>query len=315
MSKAARFLTLTAVWGFGGLSTQIAPAAAAPRAQADEGPLKVWHSAHFRIEMKTALPQADLARLARVADATANAVKAHPLPLFAPPDGRPRITVFATDAEYTANGGVPGTAGFYQGRGEPRVLIHGGHLARASHEGPTRLPPRLNDDLIVHEIVHLCMHHRNVMLPQWLQEGLAEYFASAHRGDGRFLFTDMDGAIRDHLRVRLSPGNPKIVVARVGSISGLDTRQWITHLSGLPESDRYGAYASALLMTHCFLHGGPQRLETIKSLLTAARSRRGAENPVPPAAGPELETALFRYWQPRGLSPMFSPETTAPLAP
>jgi len=312
MCRAAFLLTLVAACGLGGLSAQVAPAADAPRPQADEGPLKVWHSARFRIEMETALPPGDLARLARVADATANAVKAHPLPFFAPPEGRPRIAVFATDAEYVANGGIPGTAGFYQGRGAPRVLIHGGHLSRASHEGATRLPPRMNDDLIVHEIVHLCMHRRNEMLPQWLQEGLAEYFASAHRGDGRFVFTDMDGAIRDHLRTRMSPGDPKIAVARIDSISGLGNRQWITHLSGLPENDRYGAYATALLMTHYHLHGGPQRLEIIRDLLTAPRTRHGPENPVPPAAGPELETALFRYWQSRGLAPMFMPEAGAP---
>src|SRR5690606_33723219 len=122
--------------------------------------------------------------------------------------------------------------------------------------------PQMNDDLIVHEIVHLCMHRTNSKLPQWLQEGLAEYFACAHRGEGRFDFRDMDVAIRDHLRVRFNPRDPKIVVARIGAISGLNWREWIDHLNAMPIDERYGAYATALLMTHYHLHGGRERIGT-----------------------------------------------------
>lgn len=273
--------------------------------QPDDGSLKVWHSERFRIDMKDPLPLADIERLARVADATAKAVAAHPLPIHAPPQGgRPRISVISSVEEYIAQGGVAGTAGFYQGRGEPRVLIDAGHLRQASHDQASRLPPRMNDDLVVHEIVHLCMHFANPRLPQWLQEGIAEFFASAHQGEGRFQFRDMDAAIRDHLRVRLNPGDPRIPMVPIASITGLGHREWLAHLGAMPENERYHAYATALLLAHYHLQGGPQRLEIIRAALTKEPDRRGGPPPpiIDPAEGPALEEILTRYWKPRGLT-------------
>lgn len=276
--------------------------------QADEGPLKVWHSESFRIEMKSPLPAADLERLARVADATATAVEAHPLPFHAPPGARSRITVFESVEDYVAQGGARGTAGFYQGRGEPRVLILADHLRRATHERATRLAPLMNDDLVVHEIVHLRMHEANPRLPQWLQEGVAEWFASAHRGDGRFEWRDMDTAVRDHLRVRLNPADPRIPLVPIASISGLGHREWLAHLMAMPENERYRAYATSLLLAHYHLQGSSERLEAVRAaLLRAPDHRAGPPRLIDPGDGPALQEILTRYWKPRGLTLDFAP--------
>lgn len=39
-----------------------------------------------------------------------------------------------------------------------------------------------------HELVHLELHHSTGPLPRWLEEGLAEYYSTAQRSAGRFVF-------------------------------------------------------------------------------------------------------------------------------
>jgi hypothetical protein len=196
---------------------------------------------------------------------------------------------------------VPGSSGNYVAR-QGLVLIHGGYLTRPPDAGRSRLGPGNDEDLVVHEIVHLCMHRLNHGLPQWLAEGIAEYFAAAHTGAGRFSFADIDGAIRQHLRVRLSPDDPGIPLVRVADLVGLDGRGWNEFVTDLPVDERYRAYATALLLAHYQLHGGPKRLETLQTALTAApRSRRPMEILAPESANSTQE-ALIRYWRPKGLT-------------
>ena len=70
------------------LPREIAPQAAVLEVQAREEGRQVWHTRFFRIDSDMELPRNQLLRLALVADTTALAVKSHPLPLFAPPEGR-----------------------------------------------------------------------------------------------------------------------------------------------------------------------------------------------------------------------------------
>jgi hypothetical protein len=278
-------------------------------AQADEGETKVWHTTHFRIESDVELAPADLANLAQVAESTAAVLRTHPLPLFAPPlKGRPRIAIHGDGAAYLRAGGAPGSSGFYVGntRGTPSVIIRAAALFSRPEVRSSRLDPKHNEDLLVHELVHLCMHRANSGIPQWLAEGLAEYFASAHQGGGRFSFSNMDAAVRDHLLVRFNPKDPRVPLARIATIATLDSSQWLDHINDLPESRRYHAYSCALLLTHYYLHGGSERLDQLRELLEKAPSHRRP----PPFFNIEdatsVESALSRFWQPKGLTPVFS---------
>ena len=180
------------------LPRQLLPQAAVLEAQADEEGRKVWHTRFFRIDSDLEMPRNQLLRLAQVADTTAMAVKSHPLPLFAPPEGRrSRIAIHADPAAYVKAGGAHGSAGFYVAR-NAMVLVRGDFLTHPRDPARALLPPNYDEDILVHELVHLCMHRRNAGLPQWLLEGLAEYFACAHAGGGRFEFADMDKAVLAH---------------------------------------------------------------------------------------------------------------------
>jgi hypothetical protein len=288
------------------LPREIVPAQAVLVARPDEEGRKVWHTRFFRIDSDVELRPNDLLRLAQVADTTAAAVKAHPLPLFAPPEeGRPRIAIHARNSTYTAEGGVHGTAGMYVSR-KALVLILAEYLVRSPDAARSRLAPTQNEDLVVHELVHLCMHRVNARLPQWMAEGLAEYFASAHTGAGRFSFGNMDQRIREHLRTRLSPDDPGIPLRPVADLIPLDGPGWLRYLTGLPTDDRYQAYATSLLMAHQQLHGGKARLDALRGVLSDPRDPRRPRRLMAPEAAADTQRSLVRYWQPKGLTLEFA---------
>jgi hypothetical protein len=284
------------------LPREIIPEKAVLVPQESEEGRKVWHTRYFRIDSDVELRANDLLRLAQVADTTADAVKAHPLPLFAPPEGqRPRIAIHSTAAAYKEEGGVFGTAGMYVAR-EALVLIQGEYLVRSPDAARSRLAPTNNEDLLVHELVHLCMHRNNPRVQQWVAEGLAEYFASAHTGAGRFSFGNMDQVIREHLRTRLSPDDPGIPLVPLADLASLDGRGWLLYLDQLPLEERYRAYAAALLLAHQQLHGGKTRLEALRGALAPPRDPRRPPMLMTPDAAAANQEALARYWRPKGLT-------------
>ena len=284
------------------LPREFVPQPATLEQQADEEGRRVWHTRFFRIDSDMELPRNQLLRLAQVADTTALVLKSHPLPLFAPPEGRrSRIAFYADAADYVKEGGLHGSAGFYISR-RALVLVRGDFLAHPRDPAKSLLPLNYEEDIVVHELVHLCMHRQNAGLPQWLVEGLAEYFACGHEGGGRFSFADPDKAIRGHLRSRLSPKNPVVPVISVAEVAPVDGRGWLKLVESLPEEARYQTYATALLLAHYHLHGGPQRLEALKTLLEAAPRARRDTVLVSEDAALETQNNLVRFWKPKGMT-------------
>jgi hypothetical protein len=289
------------------LPREVVPQAAVLEEQPDEGGRKVWNTRFFRIDSDMELPRNQLLRLAQVADTTAIAVKGYPLPLFAPPEGlRARIAIHGDPAEYVKAGGFHGSAGFYIAR-QSVVLVRGDFLMNPGDPSRALLPANYDEDILVHELVHLCMHRQNAGLPQWLVEGLAEYFACAHSGGGRFAFGDMDKSVRDHLRARLSPQDPKIPAIQISEICFVDSRGWLRLVESLPQEERYQAYAGSLLLAHCYLHGGTKRFEALEQFLRLPPRERKGGAFLPQDAAEKTQEGIVRYWQPRGLGVNFRP--------
>lgn len=267
-----------------------------------------WVTPQFRVDADAGIKQETVEKLAVIAESTISSLRAHPLPLAgSPAPSKPRITLFADAKAYGTAGGADGTAGFYLGWGEPRVLIRADYFMNTLvvvEKG--RLAPGMDEDLVVHELVHLGMHGKSLGMPQWFAEGTSEYFACAHRGGGRFSFSGMDAAVRDHLRKKLSPKDPAIRLLPVASIAGLDGEGWLALMKSLPAEERFLAYGTALLLAHYHLNGGPERLEKVRTMLEKAdRARR----PVPfltPKEGPEIEKALIRFWKDKGIDLRFA---------
>lgn len=231
---------------------------------ATENGRNAWETPQFRIDADAIIGVEMVEKLAMLGESTAAALRAYSFPLSAPPEGlKPRISLYADALAYESAGAAKGSAGYYEGKGESRVLIRADYFLSAVVVERSRLSPDMDEDLIVHELVHLCMHRKSRGLPQWFAEGIAEYFSSAHRGAGRFSFTRMDDAVRDHLRVKLSPRDPAIRLLPVASVAALDGEGWLDMMKTLPPEERFLAYGTALLMVHYHLQGGPERLDRV----------------------------------------------------
>ncbi len=266
-----------------------------------------WTTPQFRIDADSNIDVEAVRKLAVIGESTFAVLRAHPLPLFAPPEGyKPRISLFWNTKEYEDAGAAKGSAGFYDGVGEARVLIRAEYFLQAVVVQKSRETPDMDEDLAVHELVHLGMHRKLAVLPQWLVDGMAEYFSSAHTGGGRFSFSRMDESVRDHLRVKLNPRGAAMRLLPVASITTLDDKGWLALMKSLQPEERYLAYGTSLLLTHYFLHGGAERLERVRGLLQNAEHRR---KPLPFLSlddAPAIEAALYRFWRNKGLELSFA---------
>ena len=266
-----------------------------------------WTTPQFRIDADSGIDVEAVGKLAVIAESTFAAVRSHPLPLFAPPLGyKPRISLYQDTKAYEDAGAAKGSAGFYIGAGEARVLVRAEYFLQAVVVEKSRNTPDMDEDLAVHEIVHLAMHRKLDGLPQWLVDGTAEYFGSAHTGGGRFSFSRMDQAVRDHLRVKLNPRGSELRLLPVAMIATLDDKGWLDLMKSLQPEERYLAYGTALLLTHYHLHGGAERLERVRGLLENAESRRNPPAFLTLEEAPAIETALFRFWRTKGLELTFA---------
>lgn len=286
------------------LSSPFLPAEepAVPQPLPAENGRSLWRTRHLVIESEVPLSPPRIARIAAVCDGTFAALKACPLPLYAPPPGdRARVIVYADAARYEAAGGPPGTAGIYLARRFAVLLL--ADFVAPDEETAKRFPPGHDEDVVVHELIHLGMHGVNSRLPQWFLEGTAEYFACAHISGGRFSFVRMEESIRDHLRRRLNPQRPEISLVPAAEVLSLTPHTWLRTVARLPAEDRYRAYATSLLLAHYYLNGGKERLDQVRTVL--ASTERIPPALCPAAAGPEIEAALIRFWRPRSLSPRF----------
>ncbi|MES2924162.1 MAG: hypothetical protein V4819_21605 [Verrucomicrobiota bacterium] len=274
---------------------------------ATENGRNAWMTPRFRIDADTSIGVETVRKLAILGESTAAVLSAYPLPLSAPPEkSKLRISLYADALAYENAGAAKGSAGYYSGKGDPRVMIRADYFLSAVVVERSRLTPDMDEDLAVHELVHLCMHRKFTGLPQWFAEGIAEYFSCAHRGGGRFSFSRMDDAVRDHLRVKLSPRNPAIRLLPVASISALDDKEWLELMKSLPAEERFLAYGTALLLTHYHLHGGPERLDRVRVMLEKADRQRKPEPFLGQDGGPVIEAALIRFWQTKGLTLRFA---------
>ncbi len=266
-----------------------------------------WTTPRFRIDADSNIDVEAVRKLAVIGESTFAALRSHPLPLFAPPEGyKPRVSIYWNSKAYEDAGAAKGSAGFYDGVGEARVLIRAEYFLQAVVVQKSRDTPEMDEDLAVHEFVHLGMHRKLAGLPQWLVDGLAEYFGSAHTGGGRFSFSRMDEAVRDHLRVKLSPRDRALRLLPVASIATLDDKGWLALMKSLQPEERYLAYGTALLLTHYHLNGGAERLERVRGLLEHAERRR---KPLPFLSAddaPAIEAALYRFWRHKGLELSFA---------
>lgn len=271
----------------------------------------VVETAHFRIESDRPINQPDLQRFANVIESVPVLVARMPLALSAPPKvERVRILLFREEADYKKEGGHDGTIGFYDGR-RRLVLLRADYFLSPPSAQPTRLRPRPNENLLVHELVHTSMDGILRRVPPWLREGTAEYFASAHKGNGWYTFHDIDTSIRDRIRRAAQPDKSgRVTLPSVGSLLDLDSREWLKACSVTWMNNPFLPYTTALLVTHYHFHGGRDRRDQATAWFEALHELdpRQRTPPFAPGKADEIEKRLKAYWAPRGLNIVFADE-------
>lgn len=300
MTLCRAAIALTTLTAAAALEIRPAP----PKCDPVPGEARNWDTRRFRMISEIDLSEPDRRRLAVVADSTANAVEVYPVDWYAPPENhRPELRIYRGAASYEKAGATAGSAGWYLWK-DGALALNAEHLF-PPNRGSSRLRPLPDEAIVVHEVVHLCMHRSQGRLPQWFSEGLCEYFAAAHQGGGKFDFRSMDRSIREHLQSRFGKAAEVIPALAIGSIADLDHREWTRFMLRLPAEERYHGYVTGLLLAHYYLHAGPRREAIVKCFET--------HPPVAPksfarlkAEGDEIQKALTRYWTSRGLALEFA---------
>jgi len=163
-----------------------------------------------------------------------------PLPASAPPV---RVVVFREEKEFRKFSGSAITRGFFQSSAERDYLV-------------LNLSVWLKDRVLKHEMGHLFLVHTTGPLPQWLEEGTAEFFSSLQVGGGKAL---VGRAIESH--VELLNRDRWIPASRLLQVTKADPEFNQEHQAGM-------FYAESWALVH-MLHHHPEYRGRMASLTTA----------------------------------------------
>jgi len=269
-----------------------------------EGELHRFATKNYLIESPTPLDRTKLATFAKTIESVALVIKSIPLPLYAPPvHSRPRILICPDEASFVRAGGPKTSAGYHLAR-EARVLIRWDQLYPAGGMA------RPMDDLLVHELTHLCMTNILWRSPPWFHEGVAEYLAAAHLGGGRFRFTDIENDIENHIKNHQAPGSKTALALDPAILLPLTERGWHARIKDAADWKPFEPYTTSLLLVHYAFHGGAQRRVGVKTFLEALNEVTTRRSPQPvlfdPSQAKELKTKLTHFWSVRGLRLQFT---------
>ena len=265
-----------------------------------------YRTKHYRIESDQVLRPTLLADFARSAESVALILERIPLALSSPPKKElPRIRIFRDEEDFLNAGGAKGAAGFYDGRRQEVLIL----WSQFFPETGSRMGPRANFSLLVHELVHLQMHGLLWRTRPWFYEGVAEYLAAAHEKGGVFHFTKIEGKIRDRIKQHTDPAATGTPVMNLSELVKLDSKAW-HELAETKESwELLETYSSALLLIHYFFNGGDARRTELTQFLEAVDqikdSREKKPRLVEAAQAIEIQKRLGKYWSPRGLKLQF----------
>ena len=299
------FLALLATLSAKEWPTKFSPSADLGKHQTldPEGELHRYATKNYLIESSTPLDRTKLTDFAKTIESVAVVIKSIPLPLYSPPvRNRPRILICPDETSFVRAGGPKGFAGYYSGR-DARVLIRWDQLYPASGIA------RPMDDLLVHELTHLCMTNILWRCPPWFHEGVAEYLAAAHLGAGRFRFTEIENEIENHVEKHHHPESKIANALDPAVLLTLTERAWHTRTKEAVDWESFEPYTSSLLLIHYAFHGGAERRAEVKTYLESLDEVITRRSPQPvlfaPSQAKDLKEKLTRFWSTRGLRLQF----------
>ena len=273
----------------------------------------IYHTKHFELRSPDALSQRHLQKFATVAESVPRVLAKFPLPLLGMPEGgRAKVLIFPDEESFVKNGGAYGAAGYYSGR-KQAIMLRADTFLQPPSPASSRLPPKADYDLLVHEFVHLCMHRDLGYLPTWFSEGVAEYIAAAHTNDGVYRFDNITSEIRNRIKAGLPNDKEHIRMPSVKETMQLTSESWREKLEHGDDADGYRLYASSLLIVHTLFHGGEKRRADTRTFLQNLRPRKllnqKVELLIPEKDRDQLQQRISNYWRPRGLRIKFESDS------
>ena len=268
-----------------------------------------YRSPHFEFRCDARLGVNVIREFARIYETTFEAVKMLPLQLNpAPPDGFYVTRLFGEDAGYFEAGGLEGSAGCYVPMLN-QVLVPLSSLGLKRVGSRYSLEGRGENHTLLHEITHQLLSGWD--LPVWLNEGLAEYIASAPYRPGRILFTNRLSSITDYVKTYKDVSTRDYRMPSPVVFMEMEHSAW-NHALASEDRDGVRNYASALLLTWFFCHAddhGDGRhlfdyLAAIKSGAPEPETR--AVHLVRGRSAEDLENDMARAWKRGGMSVTFS---------
>ncbi|MDA7881397.1 hypothetical protein N9A94_03755 [Akkermansiaceae bacterium] len=306
LHSAILFLALLTSLSAKDWPTKFSPSATLGKYQAlePEGELHRYATTNYLIESPIPLDRTKLANFTKTIESVAVVLKSIPLPLYAPPlNHRPRILICPDEASFIREGGPKGSAGYYSGR-HARVLIRWDQLY------PANATARPMDDLLVHELTHLCMTNILWRCPPWFHEGVAEYLAAAHIGGGRFDFTEIENAIESRIEKHNPPKSPIANALDPSVLLTLTERGWHARTKDAVDWEPFEPYTTSLLLIHYAFHGGAERRAEVTAYLKALDEMITRRSPRPvlfePEQSNEIKKKLTAFWATRGLRLQFT---------
>lgn len=270
----------------------------------------IYHTKSFELRSPTALNQRNLGLFATTAESVPGVLASIPLPLLGmPKGGRAQVLIYPDEDSFIAAGGMQGAAGYYSGRKKAIILRADTFLSPPPPAG-SKLPPKADYTLLVHEFTHLCMHRDLAYLPTWFNEGVAEYIAAMHENKGVYQFSNVTTSIRRRIKGALTNDKEFIVIPSIVETMALSSKAWQDRIERGQAEDHYRSYATSLLIVHTLFHGGEKRREATREFLAQIQKRppvKGAAlKLIPIEEQIKLQQRLIDYWRPRGLRLKFT---------
>jgi len=265
----------------------------------------IYRTKHFELRSPTPLNEFNTRLFASAAESVPAVLTALPLPLLGmPKKGTAKILIYPDEESYIKEGGSLHSAGVYLGK-KSSILLRADTFLRPKQPSESKLPPKADYSLLVHEFTHLCMHRDLASLPPWFSEGTADYLAAAYVNHGVYDFSYITSAIRKRIRHQLPNDKDTITLPSIIDTMALNSTTWKKRLTDSDAHDGYRAYATSLLIVHSLFHGGKKRRDATRNYLEKVqkqpRVRVKDQSLIPVKECQILQQRIIDFWRPRGL--------------
>lgn len=273
-----------------------------------------YQTQHFKLIASSPLNLRDCQLFAATAESVPAVLNSLPLPLLGMPEkGTAQVFIYPDEASFLKAGGVPNADGVYIGR-QSAILLRADTFLKPAPPADSKLPPKADYKLLVHEFVHLCMHRKLGRLPVWFTEGTAEYISAAHESGSRYNFSTITESIRKRIKNQLANDQQTIRLPSVVATLALNQKSWRKTIQESSPREAYRNYACSLLIVHMLFHGGSKRRQATEAFLEQCSKHtsvnqiyQATESLFPADQCKNLEQKLIKYWRPRGLHLQFTP--------